>query len=153
LTDNTFVLHGESGEWKAFNAADGLGLRMLQEAGVKVALLSGRASPIVERRGRELQLALVVQGQSDKRNGFADVCTRLGVAPDKAGYMGDDLVDLPALASAGFSAAPADARPEVREAVEFVAPSAGGRGAVRDVCEELLRRMGRWDDIVRGYRA
>jgi len=147
------VLHGESGEWKAFNAADGLGLRMLQDAGVKVALLSGRASEIVERRGRELRLALVVQGRSDKRAAFPEVCAQLGVTTDCAAYMGDDLVDLPALRAAGFSAAPADARREVREAVDYVSAAGGGRGAVRDLCEELLRRMGRWEEIVRSYHA
>jgi 3-deoxy-D-manno-octulosonate 8-phosphate phosphatase (KDO 8-P phosphatase) len=153
LTDNTFVLHGEAGEWKAFNAADGLGLRMLQDAGVKVALLSGRESEAVERRGRELRLALVVQGRSDKRAAFPDVCAQLGVAAECAAYMGDDLVDLPALRAAGFSAAPADARREVREAVDYVSAAGGGRGAVRDVCEELLRRMGRWEEILRSYHA
>lgn len=147
------MLHGESGEWKAFNAADGLGLRMLQDAGVKVALLSGRASEIVERRGRELRLALVVQGRSDKRAAFPEVCAQLGVTTDCAAYMGDDLVDLPALRAAGFSAAPADARREVREAVDYVSAAGGGRGAVRDLCEELLRRMGRWEEIVRSYHA
>jgi 3-deoxy-D-manno-octulosonate 8-phosphate phosphatase (KDO 8-P phosphatase) len=151
LTDNTFLLHGEAGEWKAFCAADGFGLRKLQDAGVKVAFLSGRDSPVVDRRGRELGVALVVQGKPDKRAMFPKICARLGVAPEAAAYMGDDLVDLPALRMAGFSAAPSDARPEVRDAVDFVAPSPGGRGAVREVCEELLRRMGLWDGIVQGY--
>jgi len=113
LTDNTFLLHGESGEWKAFCAADGFGLRKLQDAGVAVAFLSGRNSPVVERRGRELGIALVVQGKSDKRTQFPAVCEQLGVACRSAAYMGDDLVDLPALRMAGFSAAPCNARPEV----------------------------------------
>jgi len=151
LTDNTFLLHGASGEWRAFCAADGFGLRKLQDEGVAVAFLSGRNSPIVERRGKELGIALVVQGQSNKRELFPEVCARIGVQPGDAAYMGDDLVDLPALRMAGFSAAPCDARREVLEAVDFVAVSPGGRGAVRDVCEELLRRMGRWDGIVQGY--
>jgi 3-deoxy-D-manno-octulosonate 8-phosphate phosphatase (KDO 8-P phosphatase) len=151
LTDNTFLLHGESGEWKAFCAADGFGLRKLQDEGVQVAFLSGRNSAAVERRGRELGVALVVQGKSDKRRLFPRVCGQLGVSPRAAAYMGDDLVDLPALRMAGFSAAPCNARPEVRDVVDFVSAAAGGHGAVREVCEELLRRMGRWDAIVQGY--
>ena len=151
LTDNTFLLHGESGEWKAFCAADGFGLRKLQDAGVAVAFLSGRNSPVVERRGRELGIALVVQGKSDKRTQLPAVCEQLGVACRSAAYMGDDLVDLPALRMAGFSAAPCNARPEVLDVVDFVSASPGGRGAVRDLCEELLRRMGQWDSIVQGY--
>jgi 3-deoxy-D-manno-octulosonate 8-phosphate phosphatase (KDO 8-P phosphatase) len=151
LTDNTFLLHGADGEWKAFYAPDGFGLKLLQAAGVPVALLSGRDSPIVARRGKELGLALVVQGRSDKRTAFPEVCRHFDVAPERAGYMGDDLVDLPALRAAGFSAAPADARPEVVGAVDFVASAPGGRGAVRETCEELLRRMGRWDAVVEEY--
>jgi len=151
LTDNTFLLHGKDGEWKAFYAPDGFGLKLLQGAGVPVALLSGRDSPIVVRRGRELGLALVVQGRSDKRTAFPEVCSHFGVAPERAGYMGDDLVDLPALRAAGFSAAPANARPEVLDVVDFVAESPGGRGAVRETCEEILRRMDRWDGIVEDY--
>ena len=151
LTDNTFLLHGESGEWKAFCAADGFGLRKLQDAGVTVAFLSGRNSPVVERRGRELGVALVVQGKSDKRTQFPAVCEQLGTTPKAAAYMGDDLVDLPALRMAGFSAAPSSARPEVLQAVDFVSKAPGGHGAVREVCEELLRRMGLWDGIVQGY--
>ena len=151
LTDNTFLLHGEGGEWKAFFAPDGFGLKLLMRAGVQTALLTGRNSPVVERRGRELGIGLVLQGRSDKATAFPEVCAHFGIAPECAGYVGDDLVDLGAMRLAGFSAAPADARPEVLERVDFVAAARGGRGAVREVCEELLRRMGRWEELVREY--
>jgi len=151
LTDNSFLLHGDDGEWKAFYVPDGLGLKLLMRAGVRTAFLTGRRSAVVERRGRELGIDLVRQGRSDKGAAFPEVCAELGVPPERAGYVGDDLIDLAAMRRAGFSAAPADARPEVRARAEFVAQARGGRGAVREICEEILRRMGRWDEIVKEY--
>ena len=122
------------------------------EAGVQTALTTGRNSPIVARRANELKMGLCLQGRSDKGAAFTEVCEHFGIAPENAGYMGDDLFDLAAMRLAGFTAAPADARPEVREVAEVVTAANGGRGAVREVCELLLKRMGRWDDIVRSYR-
>ncbi len=148
LTDGTFVLTPDGGELKSFHACDGLGLRMLQDAGVKVALLTGRRSQAVERRAEELGLARVVQGQGDKRAGLALLLDEFGLAAGQAAYMGDDLVDLPALRCVGLAAAPADAHTEVRAVADFVADRPGGRGAVRDLCEHLLRRMGRWDEAL-----
>jgi len=152
LTDGTFLLPHDGEEWKAFHASDGLGLKLLRSAGVKVVLLSGRRSGAVERRARELALDGLVQGRDDKAAALYELGTQHGVPPAEIAYMGDDLVDLPAMRAAGFSAAPASARPEVREAAAWVAPSAGGRGAVRDLCEHLLRLMGRWDDALESFR-
>lgn len=152
LTDGTFFVPESGDEWKAFHAGDGLGLRLLMGTGVSVVLLSGRRSAAVERRAAELQLHGVVQGRSDKAKALYELGTQMGVDPARMAYMGDDLVDLPAMRAAGFSAAPADARPEVREAADWVAPSPGGRGAVRDLCEHLLRLMGRWDEVVARFR-
>jgi len=147
LTDGTFVLHGETGEWKAFHSADGLGIRHLLDCGVQVAFLTGRRSEVVARRGRELGIAEVVQGRRDKVAALEELGARLGIALAETAYVGDDLVDLPAMRACAFSAAPADARPEVREAADWVAPSGGGHGAVRDVSDHLLREMGRWDEV------
>ena len=147
LTDGTFVLHGESGESKAFHSADGLGLRLLMDAGIKVAFLTGRESDAVERRGRELGVDAVVSGRRDKREALDELCRRLGVEVAETAYMGDDLVDLPAMRAAGYAAAPADARPEALEASDYIAPCRGGRGAVRDLCEHILREAGLWEQV------
>jgi len=147
LTDGTFVFHGDHGETKAFHASDGLGLRLLMDAGVKVAFLTGRDSPSVSRRGKELGVHAVLQGRSDKLAGLAELCKRFGVELEDSAYMGDDLVDVAAMHAAGLGAAPADARCEAREVADWIAPSAGGRGAVRDLCEHLLRDMGAWDAV------
>ncbi len=146
LTDGTFFLPPTGDEWKAFSAVDGLGMRLLIDAGVKVAILSGRKSAVVERRAAELGLHGCIQGSRDKIAHLYELGTQHGVEPAEMAYMGDDLVDLPAMRLVGFSAAPRDARPEARDAADWVAPSDGGRGAVRDLCEHLLRTMGRWDE-------
>ncbi|MHC4547953.1 MAG: KdsC family phosphatase [Planctomycetota bacterium] len=152
LTDGTFYLCADGEEGKAFHAADGLGLRLLTDAGVEVALLSGRRSGAVERRAHELGIHRVVLGRRDKVAALYELGTELGVPLVEIAYMGDDLVDLPVMRLVGFAAAPADARPEAREAAAWVAPSAGGRGAVRDLCEHLLKAMGRWEEVCERFR-
>ncbi len=147
LTDGTFLLHGERGEWKAFHAADGFGLRCLIDHGVKVVFVTGRSSPIVERRGEELGVHAILQGRRDKLEALEELQRELGITPEQCAYMGDDLVDLPAMLACGHSGAPADARPDVREAAQWVAPSNGGHGAVRDYCEHLLQQLGVWEGI------
>jgi 3-deoxy-D-manno-octulosonate 8-phosphate phosphatase (KDO 8-P phosphatase) len=153
LTDGTFWLREDGDEWKAFHATDGLGLRLLMDAGVEVALLSGRRSAVVERRARELGIGHVIQGADDKAAAIYRLGTELGVEPVEMAYMGDDLVDVPAMRLVGFAAAPADARPEALAASAWVAARGGGRGAVRDLCEHLLREMGRWDEVAARFRA
>ncbi len=153
LTDGTFWLREDGDEWKAFHATDGLGLRLLMDAGVEVALLSGRRSAIVERRARELGIRHVVQGSGDKVAAIYRLLTELGVEAVETAYMGDDLVDVPAMRLVGFAAAPADARPEALAAAAWVAARGGGRGAVRDLCEHLLREMGRWDEAAARFLA
>jgi len=151
LTDGRFLLHGDDGEAKAFHTADGLGLRLLMDAGVQVAFLTGRDTPVVQRRGSELGVQTVMQGRNDKLAAAQELLENMGLKASDMAYMGDDLPDLPAMKIAGLAAVPADARPEVRAIAKFVAPSNGGQGAVRDLCEHLLREMGLWDAIVARY--
>ncbi len=147
LTDGRFWLHGEEGELKAFHTWDGLGLRMLMDSGVQVAFLTGRDSQGVLRRGQELGVHRVVQGRLDKLAALLELTENLDVEVAETAYMGDDLVDIPAMKAAGLGAAPADARPEARDAADWVSPSPGGYGAVRDLCEHLLRDRGLWDAV------
>lgn len=143
LTDGTFVLHQAEDETKAFHARDGFGIRLLKEAGIAVAFLTGRRSSVVERRGKELGIDAVVQGTGRKAEAFEELCKGLGVAPEAAAYMGDDVVDVPAMRRAGFAASPADAHAEAKRASDWVAASAGGHGAVRELCERILGDQGR----------
>jgi 3-deoxy-D-manno-octulosonate 8-phosphate phosphatase (KDO 8-P phosphatase) len=139
LTDGRLYFGPEGEALKVFDVRDGHGVRLLREAGLGVALLSSRSSPIVARRAEELDMAPVLQGERDKLAGLARLLASTQVAALDCAYMGDDWPDLPVLAEVGFAAAVADAAPQVRRAVHWVAPAAGGRGAVRALAEYVLR--------------
>lgn len=133
-------------ELKTFNARDGLGLSLARAAGLHVAWITGRASPIVERRAAELKVQEVRQGARDKRRTLAELAQRLGLAREEILYIGDDLNDLPAFDVAGVTVAPADAAPAVRERARWVTEAPGGHGAVREVVDLLLRAQGRYEE-------
>src|SRR5262245_24131134 len=135
LTDGTLYYGEAGGELKAFNVRDGHGIKMLRESGVEVAILSARRSRAVDARAAELGLTLVEQGAGDKGKVFEDLIARARVSADASGYMGDDLVDLPALARCGFAATVPDAPASVRKRAHWVSRAPGGRGVVREVCE------------------
>lgn len=140
LTDGR-IWYGPEGEaLKAFDVKDGHGM-VLVRGHLALGVISGRPGKASEVRLRELGVNHLVFGQRDKLAGYASLA-HLGVPDDEVAYMGDDVNDLPLLRRVGLSAAPADARPEVREAVHFVARSGGGRGAVRELCDLLLRARG-----------
>ena len=142
LTDGG-LWYGPQGEAiKRFDVKDGHAMVLARLVGLPVALLTARTSPIVEARAAELKLAKVFQGRRLKGPAFEELCAEMKVAPAHAAYMGDDVNDLPLLRKVGLSACPADARPEVREAVHFVARASGGRGAVREVCDLILKAKG-----------
>jgi 3-deoxy-D-manno-octulosonate 8-phosphate phosphatase (KDO 8-P phosphatase) len=138
LTDGTLYL-GEAGfEMKAFHVRDGHGLKMLRESGVVVAILSARRSRVVDLRAAELGIELVEQGASDKGAAFDRLVSRLRLLPADAGYMGDDVVDLPVFARCGFAASVPEAPEIVRERAHHVTRAAGGRGAAREICELIM---------------
>ena len=132
LTDGG-LYYGDGGEvMKRFDVKDGHGLVLARQAGLRTAILTARSSTIVDVRGRELGVSLVLQGRKDKTAGFGELLAQLGVSADACAYMGDDVNDLGPLGRAGLSACPADAVPEVRQEVHYVARSRGGHGAARD---------------------
>ena len=142
LTDGR-LYYGPQGEaLKVFDVRDGHGIRMLLKHGVDVAILSARSSDIVGARARELGITRVLQGRGNKAAAWNELLQETGVAAEQAGFIGDDLPDLPVLARAGFAATVADARDEVKNAAHWMAPQAGGRGAVRAFAEFILRAKG-----------
>ena len=151
LTDGRLYFGAEGEALKVFDVRDGHGIKLLREAGVEVAILSARRSPIVERRARELGIAQVVQGATDKGAGFAELVRALQLRPEQCGFVGDDWPDLAALAQAGFAATVADAAPEVRRAAHWISTAPGGRGAVRELAEFVLRAQGRFDELLRRH--
>ncbi len=143
LTDGG-LYYGENGEsLKRFNALDGHGLRLLMEGGLKVALITGRSGPIVARRAAELGIPEVIQGARDKGNALIELVQRSGVQLEQTGYMGDDIIDLPAMQRAGFSASVPNAPAYITQAAHWVSTQAGGNGAVRECCDILLASQGR----------
>ncbi|HSR69804.1 MAG TPA: HAD hydrolase family protein [Acidobacteriota bacterium] len=138
LTDGRIGLTPQGQEIKFFSTKDGYGIGMAINAGIEVAFLTGRQSRAVSRRAEELGVRHVIQGARDKLALFQGLLRDLGLRARQAAAMGDDVPDLPVLRRAGFSAAPADAVEEVRSQVDWVSPSPGGYGAVRELVEHIL---------------
>ena len=152
LTTGLVSYLSQGGEMLTFDIQDGHGVKLAQRAGLKVAVLSGRGSGALRTRAEELDLDAMIIGRSDKGPAFAEFCARQDVAPERVAAAGDDLQDLPMLLACGISFAPADAVPEVREAVDCVLSRDGGKRAVREMIELLLRARGEWDGIVASFR-
>lgn len=144
LTDGRLYYSDNGEELKAFNIKDGLGIKLLQKAGVAVAIITGRQSAIVTRRAGELGIQEVVQGREDKRQALQELSQRCGLHVDECAYMGDDLPDLGAIVAAGFGMTVADACAEVRSVADWQSKLSGGDGAVREACEFLLNARGAW---------
>lgn len=141
FTDGRFYLADDGTETKAFSTHDGFGIRQLLNAGVAVAVISGRRSGAVERRMAELGVEHVIQGCGDKPAAFDELAGRLGIEPSRSVYVGDDIPDLPLLSKVGYSIAVANAVSAVREFCDYTTAAAGGQGAVREVCELVLTAM------------
>jgi 3-deoxy-D-manno-octulosonate 8-phosphate phosphatase (KDO 8-P phosphatase) len=139
LTDGRLWFGASGEELKVFHVRDGAGLVALQRAGVSVAIVSGRSSHAVERRAAELGIRLVRQGASDKAHEVEMLAAKLGAAREEIACVGDDTPDLPVMRRAALAIAVADAHAEVIEAADWVTTRKGGRGAVREVCDLLLR--------------
>jgi YrbI family 3-deoxy-D-manno-octulosonate 8-phosphate phosphatase len=152
LTDGHIICGDNGVEIKAFHVRDGSGLKIWQSEGKRVALITGRSSRVVETRARELGIPLVFQGVADKLDVLRHLMTGADVRPEQVGAVGDDLPDLPVLRSAGLAIAVADACSEVRSAAHYVTRASGGRGAVREAIELILRFQGRWHAVVERHR-
>lgn len=139
FTDGRFYLSDDGVETKAFNTQDGFGIRQLLEAGTSVAVISGRQSAAVEKRMQELGVEFVFQGCKDKVAAFDGVVAKLGIELAHCVYVGDDIPDLPLLQHAGFSVAVANAAQSVKDECDHVTAASGGAGAVREVCDYVLR--------------
>ena len=151
LTDGLVQLHGDGTESKNFHIRDGIAMVWAQHVGITVGLLSGRASNTTTERAAQLGLTLVHQGVPNKLETYEQIVGDMCENDDEVAYMGDDIVDLPVLLRAGFSAAPADASVDVLGRVHWVSRAKAGDGAVRELVELILRAQGRWDAIVEAY--
>lgn len=142
LTDGALYLDDEGRESKAFNSRDGHGMVMLREAGIPMAVITGRTSELVRIRMENLGIQHLYQGQRDKRPAFADLLVKTGLDPDQTAYVGDDVVDLPVMSRVGLAIAVQDAHAFVKQHAHWITPNPGGRGAARDAAELILEARG-----------
>lgn len=151
LTDGRITYDNDGGEIKSFDVKDGHGLKLLQRAGIEVGIITGRESKVVARRASELSIELVYQGVKDKLLPFNEILEKRGLSPEEVAYVGDDVVDLPVMRRVGFAATVADAIEDVKPFAALVTKRDGGRGAVREVCDFLLKESGRWTTVAGRY--
>jgi 3-deoxy-D-manno-octulosonate 8-phosphate phosphatase (KDO 8-P phosphatase) len=151
LTDGIVVMHADGSESKSFHIRDGAAIVWAQRAGLQVGLLSARSSAATAQRAAQLAIRLVSQGVPDKLTGYEQLVKQAGVSDESVSFMGDDLLDLPVVGRVGLSGAPADAAEEVRQRVDWVSRVPGGRGAVRDMIELVLRAQHKWVGVVDQY--
>jgi len=151
LTDGTLIINADGSESKGFNSLDGHGIRMWQRAGLKVAFLSGRDSEPTRRRAQQLEIDHCIQDCHNKLPALKELAEKLDLEAEAIAYIGDDLTDLPSIRYAGFSVAVADAVDEVKQYADYVTTRAGGRGAVREVIEYILKNTGKWRQLMNKY--
>ena len=152
LTDGKIIYNDRGEEIKAFNVRDGHGLKLLMRAGIGIALITGRKSKVVLHRARDLGIKNVYQRVTNKIEVYEKILKAKKLKDENVGFVGDDLVDIPVLKRVGFSAAVGDAIPEVREVADYVASKKGGEGAVREICELLLKVQNKWEEITERYQ-
>lgn len=151
LTDGRIIYDGNGLETKFFNVKDGHGIKMLQRYGVATGIITGRTSSVVDIRARELGIELVYQGALKKLESYEDAKLKTGLHDTEIAYMGDDIVDVPVMRRVGFSAAPSDSLADVISVADYVSVHPGGMGAVREVCDIILKGRGIWDEVVKRY--
>lgn len=152
LTDGCIRYTDQGAEIKAFHVRDGSGLKLWTTLGKKAGIITGRRSPIVQRRADELGVQAVIQGADDKKSALVQMLKSLNVTSEQACAIGDDIVDLGVMRACGLAIAVADACAEAKEDADYVTQAAGGRGAVREVIEWILRAQGTWQALVERYR-
>jgi len=151
LTDGGIVYDSEGRELKRFNTKDGYGIKMARQAGLAVAIITGRSSLAVSKRAEELGIEAVLQGVKDKVEALETLLKEKGWEAAEVAYMGDDLPDMPVMRRVGFPIAVCDAVEDVLKAAQYVTRLPGGKGAVREAIEFILKSSGRWENLKGGF--
>lgn len=151
LTDNRLIYGDDGQEYKAFYTRDGHGMVLLQKSGVEIGIITGRKSNLVTKRMADLKVKHVYQGVPDKLPTFEALMQSTGLSLDQVAYMGDDILDLPILTRVGLATCPKDSDPDVLSRVDFVSQHIGGRGAVRELCELIMRAQNTWQSHLDFY--
>lgn len=152
MTDGRIIYDDNGVESKFFSVKDGHGIRLLMKAGLQIAIITGRKSRVVEKRAENLGVKLVFQGAGNKVEVFEKLLNDLGLTDAEAAFAGDDLIDLRVMKRAGLALAPADASEDVKLIADYVCVNKGGRGAVREMAELILKGLDLWEDVTAIYR-
>jgi 3-deoxy-D-manno-octulosonate 8-phosphate phosphatase (KDO 8-P phosphatase) len=151
MTDGRIIYSVYGDELKFFDVQDGLGITLLNMAGIKSVIITAKKSRIVKLRGRDLKVAKTYQGYADKVAAFNKILRRFRVSPDEVCFIGDDLIDLPVLIRVGFAVAVPNALDEVKSNAHYITSKPGGRGAVREICDIILKAQSKWDVVTEKY--
>ena len=151
LTDGRLFFDNQGHEYKCFHARDGHGMKLLRQTGVEIAVISGRKSGSVALRMQNLGIELVYQGHENKRAAFKEILDNLQLNADQVAHMGDDLLDLPIMTQGGFAIAVQDANFAVKQHAHWCTQTAGGFGAVREVCDLIMQVQGNFEKILQSY--
>jgi len=151
LTDGCIIYNDNGAETKIFNVKDGLGIRLLMEAGIKVGIVTGRTSKALYHRCNNLGISLIFDGVHEKTSVLELISEQTGLRAEEIAFVGDDLPDLPLLRRVGLSIAVADAHETIIENADMITSAKGGVGAVREICEAILKAQGFWNKIVERY--
>ncbi|WP_391089003.1 3-deoxy-manno-octulosonate-8-phosphatase KdsC [Vibrio sp. NH-UV-68] len=145
FSDGLIYMGNQGEELKTFHTRDGYGVKALMNAGIEIAIITGRRSQIVENRMRALGVSLIYQGQDDKVKAYQDICDKLNIAPQHTGYIGDDLIDWPVMEKVALKVCVADGHPLLARRANYVTAIRGGYGAVREVCDLILQARNELD--------
>jgi 3-deoxy-D-manno-octulosonate 8-phosphate phosphatase (KDO 8-P phosphatase) len=153
LTDGHIHYAADGEMIKSFFVHDGLGIQLLHKAGIATAIISARLTPIVNKRAADLGITYVYQGNHDKRVTFAQLLADSGVTAHDCGFIGDDIIDLPLFSKVGFAVSVANGHPEATSRADYVTKASGGFGAVREICDFILRAQNKYDAALAPYLA
>jgi len=151
LTDGKMQYSADGEALKSFYVHDGLGIQLLHKMGIATAIISARQTPIVSKRAADLGIAYVYQGNHDKRITFAQLLTDAGVTADACGFIGDDIIDLPLFSKVGFAVSVPNGHPEAISRADYVTKASGGFGAVREICDFILRAQNKYEAALAPY--
>ena len=151
MTDGKIIIDDLGNETKQVHVRDGHGLKLLMRVGIDVILITGRTSKVVEHRAQELGIQEVHQGSKDKIDVLQKIMARRDIAGEQIAYIGDDVVDIPVFRQVGFAVAVADASEDAKKAADYITVNGGGKGAVREICELILKVQGKWNDVMSRY--
>jgi len=152
MTDGRIIIDEKGKEYRSFNVKDGFGIVAMIKSGLKVAIITSKESKVTEKRAKKLNIELIYQGTLNKKKAYDDIKDRLALRDEDICYIGDDMVDIPPMEKAGLKVAVADAADDVKKIADYITKKDGGKGAIREIAEMILKSQGKWEKILEFLR-